>query len=212
MSIGYNTCTAASGIGYPTTISWSHTSSVLSNRIILVGGFVALVGATYGGVSLAAVPSTGNRVWYLINNASGANTVYADFGAAVKPAAAAIDFYGVDQVAPIRTAGVDTTTDTSMDVNLSCEIGDMLVGFFERYSGDTCGAWASQSPLTSPYSCCASDPTTASLHTGVSVSYGLATTSPNNINCLVTDSRALDAWVGAALMPYVPAFGRGVKY
>jgi hypothetical protein len=169
--------------------------------------------ATYGAVAMTAVPGTSSRVFYLVNPLAGANTLFVGWGGACRPAAAAIDFTGVDQTSPIRTAAVDTTADSSMAVTLSCLVQDMCVGYFERDNGDACGNYSSQSPLTSPYSCCVTGPTSLSLASGCSVSYGLAVSSPQTLTCLVTDAgRGGDTWVGVALAPYVPPYGRGTRY
>src|SRR6185437_4266514 len=119
MAIAFdNKSSATAAAGNASSLSWSHTTGSLANGILLVavgnyGGLSSSVSTiTYNGSSLTKIErqNDGTRqvaceYWYIVNPASGANTVAVTMSAGVGVGnflhAAALSFSGVDQASPI---------------------------------------------------------------------------------------------------------------
>jgi hypothetical protein len=91
--------------------TWSHTCSG-TDRVLFVGIFLGgtvdrVNGVTYNGVSMTRLAKindlsgNANYVYFLINPATGSNTVSVDLTSSVNMSAASVSYNGVDQTTPI---------------------------------------------------------------------------------------------------------------
>src|SRR5262245_35823567 len=120
-----------------TTLAWSHTVGVGSNRLLLVGVSInagtAVSGITFGAQALTLVgvqngQATQSRIeiWRLIAPTSGTATVTVTMNAAAVFGGGAASFSDVDQAIPLGTfvsAGGNTITPT---VNVSSAVGELV--------------------------------------------------------------------------------------
>ena len=141
------------------TLSWSHTVSAGSNRMLVVGVVTDGVATkpssvTWGGVALSNVGFVSNAqggdsdkralvsVWTLVAPASGTNTVAATLTGGSAVVAGATSYTGVDQTTPYT--GWTTTTGSSLNSSLTQPAGS---GLFVDFIG-VFGGGVSVTPLT----------------------------------------------------------------
>ena len=151
MAITYDTTSTAINATDPTSLTWSHTTTTASNRILIVGtstesdtgGHTAqtVSGITYNGVALTKVRSdyitdNGTELWYLVAPATGANNIVVTMTAVVDGLfGAGFTFSGVDQANPIDANAGTTTTGTSISQALTTVATDaMIVNIVHHYN------------------------------------------------------------------------------
>lgn len=142
-TIQYDTTSTASDSADPTTLTWSHTTTTESNRLLVVGvsaesdtgGHTAqtVSGITYNGVALTKIRSdyvtdNGTELWYLVAPATGANNVVITMTAVVDGLyGAAMTFSGVDQSSPIDNNAGTTATNTVISQSLTTVAADAMI-------------------------------------------------------------------------------------
>jgi hypothetical protein len=119
MALAYDTSTNSGAFANQGSLSWSHACSG-SNRILVVGvsGAAADPSATYNGVSMTKLAShvqaaqgAWNALFYLINPASGSNTVSITWGGSGSPSAgAAVSLTGAKQSGQPDASGTQYAT------------------------------------------------------------------------------------------------------
>ena len=151
------------------SLSWAHTTSSNTNRILIVTATAIKSGAggqsnqptgvTYNGVALTKhleqdsyVSGFGFLVmWYLINPPTGSNTVvvtWADATNNLGLAATAGDFYNVDQVTPFgATAQNMANSAATLAVTLAAGAGSLVVGTYGTAAGGTITAGSGQAQI-----------------------------------------------------------------
>jgi hypothetical protein len=128
-----------------TSLTWSHTvTSAGSDRILIVGVGVdqnqsccrTVTGVTYGGVSMAVVPSgistnanrTRSELWYLVNPPTGTNNVVVTLSGSADVRAGATSYTGVNQATPLGTAiGATGSSSTASVSGVSSAAGELVV-------------------------------------------------------------------------------------
>jgi hypothetical protein len=118
------------------TISWSHTTTTSSNRLLIVnvniysetGAPTTVLTATYGGTALTQIatnvysatnPQVRNYIFQLISPQSGTQTITINFAASTRYACGAATYVNVDQTSPIQTSSTATGSSTSPSVSLT---------------------------------------------------------------------------------------------
>ncbi|WP_036307174.1 DUF4347 domain-containing protein, partial [Methyloglobulus morosus] len=153
-----------------TSLTWSHTVNVGSDRALFVEIAIDNLGSnvngvTYGGVALTQVGRTeGNHaveIWALVNPTVGTANVVVSLSGNTAVAAGASTFNGVNQSTPYGTyAGNSGTTipliNTTGSVTVASATGDVVIDaqFWTDTLADTTGSgqtsqWSSSSLLTS---------------------------------------------------------------
>jgi pectate lyase len=130
--------TATRAVTNAASTSWSHTVGTGTDRVLIVGlaledtgtTSLAINSITYAGVAMTPVAnsiatagsSTLDRaqLYYLLNPASGANTISITFGGAVNGVSAgSVSLTGVAQSAPTAAAIKTATSGTTISVNIA---------------------------------------------------------------------------------------------
>ena len=136
--ISFDATSSTQGEG--TSLSWSHTTNSLSNRLLLVGvslrnnGGQIVSSVIYEGNSLTFLRSDANgvdvrtEIWYLTNPDFGTKTINVTFSASVKAVCGAITLLGVNQIAPFSANNGATGSSTSPLASLTSEADDWLFG------------------------------------------------------------------------------------
>jgi hypothetical protein len=141
MAIAFDTTSKAAGDNV-SSLSWSHTCTG-SDRVLFVSYHSHKVNnrtvssITYNGVGLTQVSGAqaqnGTRyvdVWYLINPASGSNTVLVTLsGGELNCGALASSYTGVDQTMAIGTAAAANGNSTAPSVSVSAATDDLVADF-----------------------------------------------------------------------------------
>src|SRR3990167_4333403 len=140
--------------------SFSHTAGSGSNRLLVV--LIALrssvdnvTGVTYGGVAMTrANNAAGNGmeadIWYLVNPASGANTVAISGLASPDDDyhAVAVDFAGVLQTSPVDDFDDGTGTGSNPSItSIPTVDGELLVGVLSSEDGSAPATGAGETNL-----------------------------------------------------------------
>lgn len=138
------------------SVSYSHTCSG-SDRLLIVGvawrGTQTVSSVTYNGVAMtqvAAHAAGGNNTrvkqYYLINPASGANTVSVTMSGATNLVVGSISFNGAHQTTPLGTQATATGTSGNPSVSVSSASDEIVVDSlsYDRASSLTVGAGQTQ--------------------------------------------------------------------
>ena len=138
IALDADTAKVASGGGSPVT--WTHTctgsSLVLLVSVTYRGSGLSVSAVTYNGVGLTRIATDGptspaiqGDLWYLVNPATGANTVSVTFagGTPTRVVAHSISFTGVDQATPIGTAAHANGSSTTPSATVSSAAGELVV-------------------------------------------------------------------------------------
>lgn len=131
------TTTANGGASKVSSLSFSHSCTLSSPALVLsigADGSAGLAGAsaTFGGVSMIGVQSeynAGSQAYLFVLKApsAGSQTVAITFGSPVWCVAAATDFGGVDQSAPVEASASATANSASLTtVNANALLVDMV--------------------------------------------------------------------------------------
>jgi len=151
MAIAFDTVSTASNSADPTSLTWSHTTAVGDDRILIVGtstesdtgGHTAqtVSGITYAGVALTKIRSdyitdNGTELWYLVAPATGANNIVVTMTAVVDGLyGAGLTFTGVDQSNPIDNHTGTTTSGLSISQAITTNVADaMIVNIAQDYN------------------------------------------------------------------------------
>lgn len=149
--IVYDTTSTGMDAADPSSLTWSHTTTTSSNRVLVVAtstesdtsGHTAqtVSGITYNSVALTKVRSdyitdNGTELWYLVNPATGANNVVITMTGTVDGLfGAALTFSGVDQTNPIDNNAGTTTTGLSISQSITTNVADaMIVNIMQHYN------------------------------------------------------------------------------
>jgi len=129
------TVTSASTDG-ATSLSWSHTVSAGTNRVLVVelaidGAGANTTSVTYGGVAMTQIGrGAGNHaveLWALVNPAAGTANVVATFAGTTAAAGGATAYNGVNQSVPFGTFVSATGTGTTASVTVASAAGDQVI-------------------------------------------------------------------------------------
>lgn len=151
MAITYDTTSTGMNATDPTSLTWSHTTTTASDRVLIVGtstesdtgGHTAqtVSGITYAGAALTKVRTdyitdNGTELWYKIAPATGANDIVVTMTGTVDGLfGAGLTFSGVDQTTPIDNHAGTTTTGTSISQALTTNVADaMIVNIMQHYN------------------------------------------------------------------------------
>jgi hypothetical protein len=217
MAISVDTASYYTGAGYVTTVTWSHTCSASANRLLMVAGESNISAVTYAGVSLTqgaegAEGGSGRNgsVWYLINPASGTNTVVVSLTSASHQCHAAVSFAGVDQTSPFRDTDEVTASaaSTITSGSLSCGIGDIITAWPFSDSLNAACEWT-VSGYTTSY-CIAYCPPSANCTMNTAMFYKTATATSETVTATTgVYDIGMQSYV---LRQYVPSYGRATRY
>jgi hypothetical protein len=134
-----NVTTASGANANVNTLSWSHTVSSGSNRILIVAlsqrdGNASISGVWYGGTMLSQIggqAATGSQsrtdLWYLLDPPPGTANVFVVLLTAKRIVASAISFTGVNQTTPLGTFVGATGQSTTASVNVSSGPGELVL-------------------------------------------------------------------------------------
>ncbi|MCW4004630.1 MAG: hypothetical protein NWE95_12040 [Candidatus Bathyarchaeota archaeon] len=134
------------------SISWTHTTSAGSDRILLVaidifrasgGSPTTITSITYGGTALTPLatavydsnPRVRSYVYYLLNPASGTRTISVNFASSTYAVGGSITYTNVDQTTPFLTSNTNTGSGTSQSVTVTAvgEHTKVLFGHLASY-------------------------------------------------------------------------------
>ena len=125
----------ANGWTLGTTISWSHTTTVNPNSIMIVNVSSvskSVSSVTYNGVSftklttLACSAGCNHEIWYLLNPASGVNTVVVTLSASDHFVASSTSYFNVNQTTPFGTLGTNTGTSSGPTVTFNTVTNELV--------------------------------------------------------------------------------------
>lgn len=126
MSIAFDASSSTNGNNVA-SISWTHTCTG-SNRILIVGvaGSNGASAVTYNSVSMTQAINVGygaggenSSLWYLVNPATGANTIVVTTVIHTNIAGGAASFTGVNQISPINATQSASGSGTSATLNIT---------------------------------------------------------------------------------------------
>lgn len=130
---------SSSGGGSASSFSWAHTCSG-SDRLLMLGiawydSIDTISSVTYNSVAMTIVPSSSKSIgqytvvlYYLINPASGSNTVAVTFSGGVFDfGGGAVSFTGADQTTPLGTAATASGTSTTPSVAVTSASGEIVL-------------------------------------------------------------------------------------
>ena len=127
---------SSSSIGSGTSLTFAHSVSAQSDRVIVVGistGGAHPTGITYNGVALTRLAGTSSlsvygSIWYLTAPATGSNNVVVSLANASHIIAGATNFYHVDQATPLSNAATLARLDVdSGSIDITTTAGDFVV-------------------------------------------------------------------------------------
>lgn len=114
--------------------SWSHTCTGNDRLLVVVAGRPTdvVVGITYNGEAMTQITETtypgatyvGLSLWYLVNPASGSNTIAVDSDGNDNVGAIAISYTGVDQTNPIDSSNVNNNATGTNSLTVSTTVVD----------------------------------------------------------------------------------------
>jgi uncharacterized repeat protein (TIGR01451 family) len=144
---------AASAQTNAATLTFAHTNSGGSNRLVLVGistDNTTVTSVTYGGVSLTNVgsatasgsPKPRSEIWSLPNPPAGSNNVVVILATSANIAAGAASFTGVSQTTPLGAFTGSSASSGSASISVSSATGELV--FDSISSGNTPTVGASQ--------------------------------------------------------------------
>lgn len=132
---------ATSNSGYEATLStysWTHTTGVGLNGILVVGVAIFATGTvssiTYNGQALTFLRADSNGVyrsefWYIINPSSGANTVTVNLSTSLTSISGAVSYFGVSPSDPFENATGANGVGGSDTVNVTTGLqADWVIG------------------------------------------------------------------------------------
>ena len=145
-----NSASAESGSG--TSISTSYTVGTGSERLLVVGVSIFRDGSsrfvtsmTYNGVAMTFQTGVNNpdgkvrtEVWYLLNPATGSNTLTANFNTSTRKIIGITSFEGVDQTTPISATGSFAQDSGNPSTTIASESGGMV---WDAVTRDNNGSW-----------------------------------------------------------------------
>ena len=136
-SIAFDNASSVEAATMTASVSWSHTTTTASNRLLVVavnvyaatGTPTTVSNVTYGDDALDQVttalystadPQVRTYIFRLVNPQSGTQTVTVTFAASTLYVCGAVTYTNVDQTTPIQTSQTATDSSTSPSVSLSC--------------------------------------------------------------------------------------------
>ncbi len=142
-----------------TTLSWSHTTSAQNNRLLVVGlsinnPSVTATSITYNGSNLTKLTgrscdtSSGceDELWYLVNPATGTNTISVTLSGASNIGAGAATYYNVDQTTPLGAATTNSGNSTgAASVTVSSTTNQLVI---DAFAANGFGTWANDPTQT----------------------------------------------------------------
>jgi hypothetical protein len=159
---------ANTGFVTNTSLTWAHTTTTNSNRVLLVGVTIqsnssTVSSVTYNGASLTKLdagscpnseftPSCEVELWYLIAPATGTHNVVVSVTAAASIQAGAVTYYNVDQTTPMGTVALNNGTasggvgSTSLTVPTS-NTDQVVVDTMGNDNGGSVSIGSGQTPL-----------------------------------------------------------------
>jgi hypothetical protein len=137
-----------------TSLTWSHTCTG-SNRLLVVGVAVGTTSsdasfvttATYNGVAMTSASKVHSnnqtngyiQMFYLVNPATGSNTVAITNNVSCDLAGGSVSFTGADQSTPLGTPVTNFGDGTSGSVSVPTNVGDMVIDATCNGSGFSSG-------------------------------------------------------------------------
>jgi|MudIll2142460700_1097286.scaffolds.fasta_scaffold00945_4 hypothetical protein len=217
MAIGYNTCVLFNNAGASQYTS-PYTVNSEPNRILFYAGTGDILTVTYAGVLMTEIETEcaaarNGRMFYLANPASGLNNFVATAVTTfpTRTIHGAMDFYGVDQINPLRdTDLVSPATTTGTSGVMLAEPSDVKVAFCCSATLNY-GCHYFDTGVMDVVCCDTDGPASANANTDIALAYGPVTAGPTDTVVIDAD---LSPWCmhSAILRPYIPALGRAVKY
>ncbi len=135
-AIAFDSASSVEASTAAASVSWSHTTTTASNRLLIVtvnvyaatGTPTTVASVTYGGVALTQVTTALNSMadpqirtytFQLVNPASGTRTIAINFAASTLYVCGATTYANVDQTTPIQTWQTATGSSTSPSVSVT---------------------------------------------------------------------------------------------